>query len=113
MSPIVHIASFHCAAEFGRYRGIANINQTAPSSIYEYARSQLICPTGGRTIFLSSPSRKNISLNPSGKSELGVVPSCPIQRGVSRTSRTSGRDAVDAAARETGDANADGEVAWS
>jgi hypothetical protein len=41
------------------------------------------------------------------------VPSCPTQRGVSRTSRTSGQDAVDAAARETGDANADGEVVWS
>ncbi len=23
-----HIASFHCAAEFGRYRGIADIEQT-------------------------------------------------------------------------------------
>src|ERR1700682_1343509 len=75
-----------------------------------------LCLTGKSVAspdFLSSPSRKNISLNPSGKSELGLVPSCPTQRGVSRTSRTSGQDAVDAAARETGDANADGEVVWS
>src|SRR6266851_7427805 len=35
------------------------------------------------------------------------------QRGVSRTSRTSGRDAVDAAVRETGDLAADGQVVWS
>jgi hypothetical protein len=25
-----HIASFRCPAEFGRYRGIADIDQTAP-----------------------------------------------------------------------------------
>jgi hypothetical protein len=25
-----HIASFRCAAEFGRYRGIADIDQAAP-----------------------------------------------------------------------------------
>jgi hypothetical protein len=27
MSPLVHIASFRCDAEFGRYRGIAVIEQ--------------------------------------------------------------------------------------
>jgi len=34
-----HIASFRCAAEFARYRSIADIGQarTQSSSIYEYA----------------------------------------------------------------------------
>jgi hypothetical protein len=37
----------------------------------------------------------------------------PIQRGVSRSSRTLVRDAMDAAALLTNSANADGEVVWS
>ena len=33
-----HIASFRCAAEFGRYRGITDIEQTtAIKLLYEYA----------------------------------------------------------------------------
>jgi hypothetical protein len=73
----------------------------------------LICPTGRLLTGVSSPLRKNISLLRQVETALLIRPSCPTQRGVSRTSRTSGRDAMDAAARETGDANADGEVVWS
>src|SRR4030088_738535 len=39
-----------------------------------------------------------ISLNPSGKSPLGLPPSCPRGRGVGHRHRTLGWDAVDAAA---------------
>jgi hypothetical protein len=30
MSALWHIASFRCAAEFGRYWGIADVDQAAP-----------------------------------------------------------------------------------
>jgi hypothetical protein len=48
--------------------------------------------------YQSSPLCKNISLPPSGKSSLQVRAIPPHQRGVSRSSRTRGADAVDAAA---------------
>jgi len=71
-----------------------------------------------------------ISLSPSGKSSLGLPPSCPRGRGVGHRHRTLGWDAVDAAvsgvkcvrravfrertaARRTYDAEAYGEVVWS
>jgi hypothetical protein len=56
------------------------------------------CPTGKSAIWLSSPICKNISLHPSGKSSLQIRAIPPHQRGVSRSSRTRGADAVDAAA---------------
>jgi hypothetical protein len=61
-------------------------------------RINVICPTGARSKILSSPLCKNISLHPSGKSSLQVRAIPPHQRGVSRSSRTRGADAVDAAA---------------
>src|SRR5712692_959958 len=71
-----------------------------------------------------------ISLSPSGKSSLGLPPSCPRGRGVGHRHRTLGWDAVDAAvsgvkcvrravfrertaARRTYDTEAYGEVVWS
>ena len=90
---------------------------------------QVICPSG---IFVSSPLCKNISLHPSGKSSLQIRAIPPHNRGVSRSSRTRGADAVDAAAfcarwvagrvdkacerspsERTRDVAADGEVVWS
>ena len=47
---------------------------------------------------LSSPRAKKISLFPKPKSVVCSQPSRPDQRGVSRSSRTLGRDAVDAIA---------------
>jgi hypothetical protein len=58
----------------------------------------VICPTGKSVIWLSSPSAKNIPLLRRPKSTLELPPSRPTQRGVSRSSRTLERDAVDAAA---------------
>jgi len=77
----------------------------------------------------NNPSGK-ISLSPSGKSSLGLPPSCPGGRGVGHRHRTLGWDVVDAAvsgvkfvrravfrertaARRTYDAEAYGEVVWS
>src|ERR1700692_1691547 len=64
--------------------------------------ASLICPTGKSPKSLSSPFAENIPLGVRPDSNLYPPPSCPTQRGVTRTSRTSGRDAVDAAVRETG-----------
>jgi hypothetical protein len=58
------------------------------------------------------PSRKNISLAPSGKSSLQLAPSRP-ERGALRNVINAGRDAVDADAPLTNGADADGEVVWS
>src|SRR5713101_7046365 len=58
----------------------------------------VICPSGGLLTWVSSPFCKNISLHPSGKSSLQIRAIPPHQRGVSRSSRTRGADAVDAAA---------------
>ena len=59
---------------------------------------QVICPSGGLWTGVSSPLCKNISLHPSGKSSLQIRAIPPHHRGVSRSSRTRGADAVDAAA---------------
>jgi hypothetical protein len=74
------------------------------AEIVEPVQRDLPCPVPLAKIF---PFRTHPVSN------LYPPPSCPNQRGVSRTSRTSGRDAVDADARLTGDTNADGEVVWS
>src|SRR5712664_2274660 len=103
---------------------------TASGTREELALAAVICPSGS---FVSSPLCKNISLHPSGKSSLQIRAIPPHQRGVSRSSRTRGADAVDAAAsgaqrgcragwrkaRErsngelTNDVAAYGEVVWS
>jgi hypothetical protein len=49
---------------------------------------QLICPTGSRREFLSSPSAKNKSLRALVETALLILPSRLDQRGVSRSSRT-------------------------
>src|SRR5450755_3972305 len=61
-------------------------------------RRPVICPSGVLLKGLSIPLCKNISLHPSGKSSLQIRAIPPHQRGVSRSSRTRGADAVDAAA---------------
>jgi hypothetical protein len=63
-----------------------------------FRRRLVICPSGVLMKILSSPLCKNISLHPSGKSSLQIRGIPPHQRGVSRSSRTRGADAVDAAA---------------
>jgi hypothetical protein len=55
----------------------------------------LICPTGTGAEIVSSPSRENISLSPSGKSGALLRMSCP-ERGALRNVINAGRDAVDA-----------------
>jgi hypothetical protein len=73
----------------------------------------LICPTGKSVVvFLSSPLCKNISLNPSGKSSLELPPSC-LEGGALANVINAGWDAMDAEARLTKRADADGEVVWS
>src|SRR5882762_574816 len=90
--------------------------------------SRPINPTAHR-LRQNNPTGK-FSLSPSGKSSLGLPPSCPQGRGVGHRHRTLGWDAVDAAvsgvkcvrravfrertaARRTYDAEAYGEVVWS
>src|ERR1700675_3970896 len=60
--------------------------------------AQVICPSGGLLTGVSSPFCKNISLHPSGKSSLQIRAIPSHKRGVSRSSRNAGWDAVDAAA---------------
>jgi hypothetical protein len=68
-------------------------------------------PDGQITNFLSSPSAKNISLSPSGKSTLQLTRL--THRGALRNVINAGWDAVDADACLTERADADGEVVWS
>jgi hypothetical protein len=70
-------------------------------------------PDGQISDFRVQPSREKYSAFRFGRNSNRAKASRPTQRGVTRTSRTLGRDAMDAAVRETGDANADGEVVWS
>jgi hypothetical protein len=75
--------------------------------------TRLICPTGNFTKNLSSPPAKNISLFPSGKSNLRLATSRLDQRGVRVVTNVGagcgGRfgDARRAACK------ADGEAVWS
>src|SRR6476660_3237404 len=64
---------------------------------------KLICPTGTGAEIVSSPSRENISLSPSGKSGALVRMSCP-ERGALRNVINAGRDAMDADALLTNSA---------
>ena len=72
----------------------------------------LICPTGKSVTCVSSPVRKNISLNPTGKSILKLRPSRP-REGRWPSSRTLGGMRWTQQRRKTSGANADGEVVWS
>src|SRR5258707_9892151 len=70
-------------------------------------------PDGQISKILSSPSHKNIPLNPSGKSPLRLRPSHPM-RGALRNVTNVRWDAVDAALAKTNARwLADGEVVWS
>ena len=74
---------------------------------------QQIDPTGKSPETPSSPSDKNILIFRSGKSVyIARIPS--QQEGAFRERHgRRGGDAVDATARETGEADADGEIVWS
>jgi hypothetical protein len=74
------------------------LNDSARQASNCSRRRPVICPSGLLLKGLSSPFCKNISLHPSGKSSLQIRAIPPHQRGVSRSSRTRGADAVDAAA---------------
>jgi hypothetical protein len=74
----------------------------APGDIDEYepfaAQGEgVICPTGALSKILSSGPDKNISLHSLVETSLWIDTSRLSERGVSRSSRTLGRDAVDAA----------------
>jgi len=69
-------------------------------------------PDGQIAKKLSSPARKNIPLNPSGKSDVGLA-RLTRQEGRSRSSRNARWDAVDADVSLTNGTGADGEVVWS
>jgi hypothetical protein len=79
----------------------SSVKNAAPRAGHERIcslRRLVICPSGVWMKRLSSPICKNISLHPSGKSSLQIRAIPPHHRGVSRSSRTRGADAVDAAA---------------
>jgi len=67
------------SCSFSGHPSIADINQPAPSSIYEYARSQLICLTGKLLIGVSSPLRKKIPLHRLVETALLICPSRPTE----------------------------------
>ena len=77
------------------------------------ASSSTDLPDGQISKNLSSPLDKNILLFFEAKSPAYLSTSLAHKRGVSRSSRTLGWDAVDATALLTNGANADGEVVWS
>src|SRR5882757_7698845 len=60
---------------------------------------------------MSSPSRKNIPLAPSGKSNAQLPPSCPT-KGASAVVANAGQGAMDAAVRKTSASVAYGEIVW-
>jgi hypothetical protein len=77
-----------------------------------------ICPTGKSLKKLSSPSRKNFPLNPSGKSFVRLVPSCPARGALAIVTNVGtgcgGRGNVGAhSVAQTNGAEAYGEVVWS
>jgi hypothetical protein len=75
-------------------------------------RRELRCPSGCFAASLSSPSAKNISLVPSGKSKAWSRAS-RAERGALANVINAASDAVDAEVRKTKRADADGEVVWS
>ena len=70
------------------------------------------CPTGKSPVSCPAPSKK-IFLLATDPTQT-YIPRHPVPlRGTARDVTDAGRDAVDADARLTGDAEADGEVVWS
>ena len=95
----------------------------APGEIDEYAplvgrlSEGVICPTGCRAMWVSSPVCKNIPLLRQPKSNLQLPPSRPTRGALRDRHERWMRDAMDAAASGakacwTKDADADGEVVW-
>ena len=85
-----HQTAWTCSPRRLRRVRAKSINARAFGTIGE----GVICPTGNSLRLsvrcLSSPSAKNISLSPSGKSTLHLLPSRAHKRGASRSSRTFG-----------------------
>ena len=73
----------------------------------------VICPTGCFAKTLSSPLAKNISLSPSGKSNLRLATSRLDKRGVRVVTNVGCGMRWTRQRRKTSGANADGEVVWS
>jgi hypothetical protein len=72
-----------------------------------------ISPSPSSCFYLSSPCCKNNLLRVYPKSPASSAHPAPIMRGVSRSSRTLGRDAVDAGVpKDERRTDADGEVVW-
>jgi hypothetical protein len=80
-------------------------------SPYNISPAILICPDGQITNFLSSPFRKNILIfrRPKSVYNSAVHPT----EGRFANVTDAGLDAMDAEARKTSAADADGEVVWS
>jgi hypothetical protein len=81
-----HIASFRCPAEFCRYRGIADMGPINPCDL----------PDGLFAIFAVQSRLQKYFVSLFARNSFIDSPSRPHKRGVSRSSRTLGRDAVDA-----------------
>jgi hypothetical protein len=98
-----HIASFRCAAELGRCRGIADVDQTVPINLdLWYARRSIypdgrIAHAGHAKIARRVTVSQAVALAPSGKSG-PLIPPSRATRGASRSSRNVVRDAMDVAA---------------
>jgi hypothetical protein len=73
----------------------------------------LILPDGQITQKSVQPLAQKYSASPVGQIKTISPAVLSHSEGRLATSQDAGRDAVDAAARETGDAKADGEVVWS
>ncbi|WP_291578137.1 hypothetical protein [Bradyrhizobium sp.] len=71
----------------------------------------MIYPTGKSAIWLSSPVRKNIRIYRS-EDQVHINPVHPTEGRIAIVT-DAGLDAVDAEARLTNRADADGEVVWS
>jgi hypothetical protein len=99
-----HITSFRCAAEVGRCRGIADIDQTVPINLdLWYARRSIypdgqIAHAGHAKIARRVTVSQAVAVAPSGKSGPLIPPSRAHKEGASRSSRNVVRDAMDVAA---------------
>jgi hypothetical protein len=71
------------------------------------------CLTGKSVNSCPAPPEKIFRFARRANHLYNLAPSRPTQRGVSRSSQTLGGDAVDADARWTSDATADGKAVWS
>ena len=73
----------------------------------------MICPTGCLAKFVSSPLAKNFFAFRFGRNRNRANHPVPLRGALRERHGRRARDAMDAAARETGDADADVEVVWS